>query len=188
MVLIPGVRRLYINISLDIFEFYRFPGNMHMESSAYILHLLLEYNEGIWTGLYVVDISWEIPILTFPATNSFYAMSNTFDSNLPVTVHIYSDVTTLVQCNRIPLKIYWNYNGTQWKYIHMTKANFADSFWFNNIFSGFRSIVLPPGLKWLENILNSYVNRSTTIPYLGVQCPCYGSDSKINEFFWFILD
>ena len=110
----------YISKYHWIFSNLSIPGKMHMGSSAYILHLLLEYNEGIWTGLYVVDISWEIPILTFPAINTFYAMSNTCDSNLPVTVHIYSDVTTLVQCNRIPLKIFWNYDGTPWKYIHMT--------------------------------------------------------------------
>ena len=88
-----------------------------------------------------VDISWEISILKFPIENTFYAKICviTLDSNFQVTVHIYSDVTTLGQCNRIPLKYFEITNGEQWKYIHMALANLADSF-LRHMFLGFRNI------------------------------------------------
>ena len=58
LVPIAGVRRMYIHISLGVYEFGRLCGQMQMEASVNISVLLLEYNESLSTWRQVVQICW----------------------------------------------------------------------------------------------------------------------------------
>ena len=46
--MIPWVRRMHVHISLNVFEFARFPDKMQVESFKNMLFLLREYNESVW--------------------------------------------------------------------------------------------------------------------------------------------
>ena len=65
---------MYTHISQDFFQFRLFPGEMQMES-------LQTFNSYTWGTMKMyrhdsmyfkeVDLSWEIPMLKFPAKNTF---------------------------------------------------------------------------------------------------------------------